>query len=165
MLGKSIQCSPHAMQLCAQIFENYSTIYYLFTFLVFKPSINNNFIFIVCFFLALDGITMSEQSIVPAYVIINLLISEMPYRLNHVYQPAMFALTYLYFSVLYSLFSLEKPPYVYIVLDWANNQHTAWFWSINIFVGTCVTWIVLVGFCHFRNSISTHDSDNSNNYK
>jgi len=76
---------------------------------------------------ARDDIILHGTNSVLAFL--DLLITAIPFRMIHVYQPIFYAWGYVLFSAIYSAAGgtgTGYTPYIYNVLDWRDNQGEAW---------------------------------------
>jgi hypothetical protein len=107
------------------------------------------------------------------YVIVDVAMVAIPFRIQHVFHPILYAATYMVFYVIYELSgghnALDK-PYIYAALDWKVHQSSAAIYSVlSVLLATPLAFAGLFGICLAREAIynnwfpKTEDGDESAN--
>ncbi|XP_046569548.1 protein rolling stone-like [Haliotis rubra] len=80
------------------------------------------------------------------YILLNLMVTAMPVRLLHFYQPAVFGIVYVLFSVVYTVCGGSNDldePYIYSILDWNNSATFAAILTSGAVVGAMFVHVVI----------------------
>lgn len=102
------------------------------------------------FLVEYTALSIAKHLINSVYIVINTIVSAKPMRIYHIYQPMVFVVTYMLFSVIWH-FSGGDP--IYPVLDWSKAKTAAIVCVLWLFVGVPVMYLVLFGCHKLRNLI------------
>ncbi|KAJ8302150.1 hypothetical protein KUTeg_021137 [Tegillarca granosa] len=95
-------------------------------------------------------LSIAKHLINSVYIVMNAIVSAKPMRIYHIYQPMVFIVTYMIFSVIWH-FSGGDP--IYSVLDWSKVKTAAIVSVLWVLVGVPVMFLVLFGIHKLRNLI------------
>ncbi|XP_064620958.1 protein rolling stone-like [Lineus longissimus] len=91
------------------------------------------------------------------YVIMDVIVVAIPYRILHIFQPMLYAVTYLVFAAIYQVsggLSASDKPYIYRALDWIQAPKTAaMYTALSVFGVTPVAYAILFGLSKAREAI------------
>ncbi|XP_064632685.1 protein rolling stone-like [Lineus longissimus] len=102
-------------------------------------------------------IDLNLHGINTVYVIVDVILSHIPFRIQHIFYPMMYSGVYFIFNAIYAIAGGKSPtglPYIYKVLDWRYPRKTSLIAILAILVATPVATLFLWGLSIGRDKLN-----------